>query len=192
MQRKNDLLIGVGIFLFVYPAFLALWIYLKPYYGTALSQLGAHLAALLSNVSVDSLKHGRETALITFSTPVAIQGSLQDLLIDVRLSASAYSFNVPLTYALALALWPLLQWSRRGLLEITLLVIVVHLLYITSYCTLSIYRQLVLSGVREHSAPLQFLLEFIWAFADNMIIRFEPFLAIVYLWLRAPRRQRSP
>ena len=31
---------------------------------------------------------------------------------------------------------------------------------------------------------VQFTVQFMWGFTDNLIIRFEPFLIAVYLWLR--------
>lgn len=187
MRPKTKVRVGLLIFLGSYPLLLLAWIQVKAHYGHLLAEIGARMAAATMSVTLETVRQGSENAVITFVCPILTQSGLQELLIDLNLSTSAYSFNVPLTYALVLALWPAFRWNKRSLLEITLILITVHLLFIYSYCALSLYRQLATNGIKAHSKAIQFTLEFLWAFTDNMIVRFEPFLVAVYLWFRRSR-----
>jgi hypothetical protein len=93
---------------------------------------------------------------------------IDDLLLDLKIEVSKYSFNVPLTFALVAGLFPIFKWQKRSLIE----------------CTLQLFYNLTQVGIKTPSKALQFFLQFMWAFTDNMIIRFEPFLVAIYLWLR--------
>lgn len=183
-------MLGVAVFVLSYPLLLALWIQAKPFYGLAVTEVGARLAAAAMGVRVEQVRLAEQFTSVTFACPILLQGAIQEMLIDLKLAASTYSFNVPLTVALVLALLAPLGWDLRALAEALVIVIIVHLLYVSSFCALQIFRQLVTSGIKAPSNTIQFALEFLWNFTDNMIIRFEPFLVAVYLWLRRPPARR--
>ena len=185
MQPKNRLLLGTLIFLVSYPLILLAWIQLKPYYGSGLTQMGTHLSALTMGCIVEKVAAGKEDTKVSFVHSILTRRGLADLEIDVRLSVSSYSFNVPLTLALIASLFPVFRWRKRSLFEAAFILVSIHLLYVYSYCCLQIYYVLLRAGVISKSMAGQLFWEFLWAFTDNMVIRFEPFLLAVYLWLRA-------
>lgn len=184
MRLRNRIFWGALIFLLTYAAALFVWIQIKPAYGTVLTQMGSRLAGWTAGLEVEKIAHGKEDATVTFTRPLLTGRGLADYLIELKISVSNYSFNVPLTFALVTALLPFFRWRKKSLLEAGLILVCIHLLYIYSYCNLELFYNLSKSGIKTPSRPVQYLLQFMWAFTDNMIIRFEPFLVAVYLWLR--------
>ena len=46
-----------------------------------------------------------------------------------------------------------------------------------------VFFYLAQGGFKVLSRPVQLFVEFLWSFTDNMVVRFEPFLVFLYLWL---------
>jgi len=175
---------GIVLFVMTYSVFLILWIQVKPYYGSMLTHIGSRLSAWSAGARAEEVRHGREVATITFAYPVVTQQGSGDILLDIKIAVSRYSFNVPLTFALVAGLFPFFRWRVRSLIEACFILLFIHLLCIYFFCSLQLFYHLAQAGVKTPSKTLQFFLQFMWAFADNMIIRFEPFLVAVYLWFR--------
>ena len=184
MRQKNSVIWGIAIFCIIYVVVLILWIHVKPHYGTMLTYVGSRLSAWSAGAGVEEVRHGNEVATITFAYPVVMKHERGDILLDVKIAVSKYSFNVPLTFALLAGLFPLFRWRIRSLIEACFILLFIHLLYISFFCSLQLFYHLAQAGVKISSRPVQFFLQFMWAFLDNMIIRFEPFLVAVYLWFR--------
>jgi hypothetical protein len=184
MSMRNRILPACLVFASAYFLFLLMWIQIKPYYGSFLTYLGAHLAGATAGLELDKINHDRDVARITYARTVMSKGNVGEVLLDLRVSVSNYSFNVPLSFAMAAGLFVFFKWRWRYIIEISVFLILVHILYIYSYCTLNGFKELSKAGLEDPSAAVQFLLQFIWAFTDNMVIRFEPFLVAAYLWLR--------
>ncbi len=191
MQSSRRFALAVAIFVVAYVCFLVIWIQAKSYYGRALTGLAAPLAGMTAGFRITESHHGDDIAALHFTRPVMTRKGMGDVDIDLKISTSNYTFNVPLTLALVASLFPFFRWRKRYLLEAMSLLVCVHLLYIYSYCVFQLYYQMSQKGVETPSAPVRYFLEFTWAFTDNMIIRFEPFLISIYLWLRNARRQRT-
>ena len=197
MRQKNSVIWGIGIFVVTYSIFLILWIQVKPHYGNMLTHVGSRLSAWSAGACVEEVRHGNEVATITFAYPVVTKQRRGDILLDVKVAVSSYSFNVPLTFALLVGLFPLFRWRIRYLIEACFILLFIHLLYISFFCSLQLFYHLAQAGIKTPSKTVQFCLQFMWAFTDNMIIRFEPFLVAVYLWfrnrkgIRRERRKRT-
>jgi len=184
MRIKNKILPGAALFLISYPIFLVLWIQVKPYYGYGLTQVAAGIAAVTAGLDVEDVRHGKEKAAVTFTDHIMTEEGLKEAFFDLKIAVSDYSFNVPLTFALVAGLFPFFRWRKRTLLEACFILIVIHFSYIYFFCILQLFYKMTQAGIRTTSKPVQFFLQFMWAFTDNMVIRFEPFLVAVYLWLR--------
>lgn len=184
MQLKNKILFSILIFLFCYAIFLFAWINVKSYYGYGLTQIGTYLSACTMGSSVKEIVVDKENARITFIRSFYKGLELADLVLDVKLSVSKYSFNVPLSLALIAALFPLFHWKKRSLIEVILILLFIHLLYIYSFCCLQLYYAFLKAGIKVKSTGSQLFWEFLWGFTDNMVIRFEPFLLTIYLWFK--------
>ncbi len=185
--------LAVGLFFAVYLGTLLLWIGVKSYYGTVLAHIGSRPAGWTAGARVEEVQPGSETARVAFSRPVLIRGGMADFQVELDISVSRYSFNVPLTFALIAALFPFYRWRPRTLLEAAGILVFIHLTFIYFLCTLELFKLFTQARViRPPPGWLQYLLQFLWAFTDNLVIRFEPFLVAVYLWLRNPRRSEVP
>ncbi|TES91719.1 MAG: hypothetical protein E3J94_03440 [Desulfobacteraceae bacterium] len=184
MRLRNKIIVASLVFCLTYLLFLILWIQVKPYYGNIITQVGARLAASTTGLRVEQIRHGKEVATITFARTVLTKKGLGDILLDLKIRVSNYSFNVPLTLALVAGLFPFFKWRKRSLIEACFILLFIHLLYIYFFCTLQVVHQLTLVGMKAPLKTVLFLLQFMWVFTDNMVIRFEPFLVAVYLWLR--------
>ncbi len=182
MRLKNKILLSLLIFMFCYPSYLIVWIKIKSYYSYGLTHVGAYLAASTMESAIKRINIDKEDAKITFIRPFYEGSKRADIIIDVIVSVSHYSFNAPLSLALITALFPLFRWKRRSIVEVVLLLILVHLLYIYSFCCLQQYYIFSRAGIEARSTFGQLFWEFLWSFTDNMIIRFEPFLVVIYLW----------
>jgi len=184
MRLRNKMLLGLAVFFVSYPVFLVIWVQVKPYYGYVLTQVGARLAAATTGLHIEDIQHGKEKAAVTFTDQIMTGEGLRDLFLDLKIAVSDYTFNVPLTFALVVGLFPFFKWRKRTLIEACVILIFIHLSYIYFFCLYQLFYQLNQTGIRMTSKPVQFFLEFMWVFTDNMVIRFEPFLVAVYLWLR--------
>lgn len=191
MLLRNKIILSVTIFLVAYFFFLVIWLNIKPYYGSVQAHLGSHLSALTTGFQVKDIRPEKEVATITFSRPILTAKGLADFVVDIKIAVSNYSFNVPLTFALVAGLFPFFNWRKRFFFEAVLILIFIHMLYIYSLCNLKLVYQFSAVKKSPPSAAIQYILEFIWAFTDNMVIRFEPFLIAVYLWLRNRGQARS-
>ncbi len=184
MSKQKQILAGVAVFFLTFIICLVGWIQVKPYYGGAMARVGGGLSAWTAGFTVEEVRQGKDVAEIRFKYVGMTAKGIAELLVDISLSVSGYSFNVPLTLALVAGLFPFFRWRKRTLFEVCCLLLLIHLLYIYSYCILQLFQKLSAAGIRTPSGAARLLLEFLWGFSDNMIIRFEPFLVSVYLWLR--------
>ena len=196
MPQRHPILLSISVFLISYLLILVLWIQVKPYYGKILSMAGAELATGHTKSQVEYITQEKDYTNIQFTRPVMTTKGMGDIVFDIKLSVSNYTFNVPLTFALAAGLYIYFRWKPRYLLEAGIILVFVHLLYIFSFCSLELLKNLthsqggIVYGIRLPSKGEQFFFQFLWEFTDNMVIRFEPFLVAIYLWLRSKEFRR--
>jgi hypothetical protein len=151
------------------------------------------LAAETTGYHVRTIHRGDEDTAIEFARGIMTRRGSADLVVEVTIPVSNYSFNVPLTLALVSGLYSYFAWRRKApFLEALSILLAVHLLYIYLFGTLQLYSRLAQAGLPRLSLPLQYSLQFLWAFVENMVIRFEPFLIAVYLWLRNSAHPAAP
>ncbi len=182
-SSRRNLLMALGAFFLAYPFFLVLWLQVKPFYGAALTGAGVRLAAFTRDAHLKSLEFGEEEAKVVLSKSIATPRGMADVDLDLQVPVSSYSFNVPLTLSLMVSMWFLVRWRPlHGILSLLILV-AVHLLYVYSYASLFSMSGMEKAGLVDFSGHERLFWEFLWGFTDNLLIRFEPFLVSVYLWL---------
>ncbi len=193
MLRKNKIWPALALFLMVYVISLLAWVQIKPFYGQMLSHIAARVAVFHTGFKVKTIVQQADETRITFSRTVIKKQGIGEFLMDIRIKVSSYSFNVPLTLAIIAALYPLFGWRKKNIPEILIILIGIHLLYIYSFCVLRLFETMTQAGMTTTSSAFQFMLQFLWGFTDNLVIRFEPFLLAAYLWLRnQPLQPRKP
>lgn len=177
---KGIILRTVLIFLVSYLIFLILWIQVKDHYGYAMTYIASKLVTLIKEVRFEEIKREKPVVLVTFSPA----RQMTDLLIDVPVNTSSYTFNVPLTLGLMTALFPLMKRRGRACAEALLILFGVHLLYIFSFEANSLTTVFMSRGLETVSQARLFTYQFLWEFTNNMVIRFEPFLIGFYMFIR--------
>ena len=178
--RNNSVVLRTAlIFLASYVLFLFVWIQVKDYYGTGVTVAASKLLTLVKDVSYEGVTRVGEAIEVTFS-PL----SRRDMLVDIPVNTSSYTFNAPLTLSLMATLWLFIGKKGKAYSEALLILLGVHLLYVFSLEWKTLTEILMQWGIdRENNLPL-FFSQFLWGFTDNMVIRFEPFLIGFYMFIR--------
>jgi hypothetical protein len=170
------------LFLCSYATFLILWIQVKDYYGYGMTFVVSSVIAGLKNSKFEKLTEAKDIVVPMFSHSDPRQK--RDVLIDVPVKTSSYTFNVPLTFSILVALYPFIQRKKRAYLEAGLFLISVHFVYVYSREAYQLTSQLSQMGLETLSRPKRLMYEFVWSFTANMVVRFEPFLIGCYTFLR--------
>lgn len=179
------------IFFVSYPVFLLVWIHIEAYYGGVISAFGGRLAGWSMGATMEKIESGKDGSKITFAKRVLNKNGLQEVFHfgGGIYHVSGYAFNVPLTFGLIVSLLPFFHWRKRSYLEAGVILAAIHTLFVYLFVCRGIYVTLTKSGLVPHSFVKQSILDFVWSFTNLLIIRFEPFLIIGYLWLRSIYRR---
>ncbi|MDA8433737.1 MAG: hypothetical protein M0Z60_12370 [Nitrospiraceae bacterium] len=179
LRHKGTAFKAVVIFLVAYPVFLVSWIQVKDYYGTAVTVTASKLLTLVADVTYESFERTGDTVEVTYS-PL----SRPNMLVDIPIKTSSYTFNAPLTFALMATLWLFLKKKPRAYGEALIILLCVHFLYVFSLESKTLTETLIQQGAAPKSDLRLFVTQFFWSFTDNMVIRFEPFLIGFYMFIR--------
>ncbi len=179
---KGIILRTVLIFLCSYLIFLILWIQVKNYYGYVVTYIASELVAVLKDVRFEEMDQKGDLTQGTFSRP--LPGAKSDILIDIPIKTSSYTFNAPLTFAIMATLFPFITRKRRAYPEALFILFGVHLLYVFSLEANNLTTVFVERGWEVIGKPRLFVYQFLWEFTNNMVIRFEPFLIGFYMFIR--------
>jgi hypothetical protein len=179
MPPKSKIALAFAVFLVTYGLFLLAWVQVKPFYGQVLTRFVSQVIAGTTQFKMDKI----EKTQITFSRPVLTKQGFGDMILELTIPVSNYTFNTPLTFALIAGLFVIFRWPLRHFIGVCLVLLVIHLMYIYAFCTFQLFFHLAQGGYKILPRPLQLFVEFLWSFTDNMVVRFEPFLVFLYLWL---------
>lgn len=177
--HKGIVLKTVLTFLISYLVFLIIWIEVKDYYGRGMTFTASRLAAVIKDNTFEKLTEERDVVIATFS-PL---GRDSNILIEIPVKTSSYTFNAPLTFAIMAAMYHFIR-KKRAYGEALLLLLSVHLLYVFSLEAKVLTDVLVDRGLETANTLRIFFYQFLWGFTDNMVIRFEPFLIGFYMFVR--------
>jgi hypothetical protein len=176
----NLILKTVLIFIISYVVFLIIWIQVKDYYGYGMTLTASRIIAGIKDLEIDAVDQNDERVQVTF-TPYKIN---RNILIDIPVRTNTYTFNSPLTLAIMSSLFLFIRKRLRAYGEAAILLLTVHLLFITTFELKELTTVLMNMKLQTVSQARIFVYEFLWGFTDNMVIRFEPFLIGFYLFVR--------
>jgi hypothetical protein len=179
----NQILKTALIFILSYFVFLILWIQVKDYYGYGMTVTASRVIASIKDLQIDAVDQNDERVQVTF-TPYRIN---RNILIDIPVRTNTYTFNSPLTLAIMSSLFLFIRRKLRAYGEALLLLLSVHLLFITTFEMKELTTVLMNMKLQTVSEARIFIYQFLWSFTDNMVIRFEPFLIGFYLFVRFRR-----
>jgi hypothetical protein len=154
----------------------------KNHYGYVVTSIASELVGVLKEVRFEEINQKKDVMEGTFSRP--LPGNRSDLLIDIPIKTSSYTFNAPLTFAIMVTLFPFIKRRGRAYGEAFFILFGVHLLYVFSLETNSLTTVFIERGWDAVSKPRLFAYQFLWEFTKNMVIRFEPFLIGFYMFIR--------
>jgi len=179
-QAKGLALRSVGVFIVSYLIFLVLWIAVKDYYGSGVTFMASKVAAGVKGLKFEEATREKDVIQATFSP----QASGSTILIDIPVKTSSYAFNAPLTLAIMAALYPFIRNRKKAYAQALLILFAVHILYVFSLEAKEATDILVDKGLEKAGAFSGVLYQFLWSFTDNMVVRFEPFLIGLYMYVR--------
>jgi hypothetical protein len=185
--RKKVAARTVLVFLTVYFVSLLVWLPIKDGYGYMITAIASKLAAGLSDAKVEEISSAKGVVEVTF-IPF---GKRSDILVDIPVKTSSYTFNMPLTAGIMAALYSFIVRKARAYSEALAMLFCVHLLYVFSLEAKELTEVFMKEGLSVSSVPLIAAYQFLWGFVDNMMIRFEPFLIGFYVFLRFGRKKAA-
>jgi hypothetical protein len=180
---KSLVLKTVLIFLVSYFVSLVLWIQVKDTYGYVITFVGSKLVAGLKDARLEEITREKDIVQATFS-PLKYKS---DILVDISVKTSSYTFNAPLTLAIMAALYPFIKRRKRAYAEAALILLLVHFLYVFSLEAKQLTEVFVERGIEGSNVLRLAVYQYLWGFIDNMVIRFEPFLIGFYMFIRFRR-----
>ncbi len=178
--HKGKLPKAILIFFCTYVVFLVLWIQIKDPYCKGVIFTSSKLVAGLKGLKLEEITKEMDSFVATFSP----MNRNAELLIETPVNISSFTFNAPLTAAIMAALSLFIKKKGRAWGEALLILFAVHLLYVFSLQAKELTEVLIDLGFQSMSTPRVAFYQFLWSFTDNMIIRFEPFLIGLYMFLR--------
>lgn len=184
MLLKNRYFKAALLFILSFPICLALWLSVKDYYGIFVIKSASFLVdSIFETYTVSLVHNGDLVDMEKVNHFFTKDGKIADLSLSIKIKISSFTFNFPLTAALVLSLIPLVKITIRHIFVVMFVLFFVHLLYVFSFMGLQEYSYHLRAGLVSYSSFKKLLWEWAWAFTDNLFIRFEPFLAPVYLYL---------
>lgn len=177
-------------FLIFFILCLLVWLFIKPYYGYIISYFATKFVCLVRDFSIKEFALQEDNLIIQLTRPIITTKGVADLDVNLQTKISNFTFNMPLTLSLLFSMRFLIKYSKRIILEAICLLLIIHFLF------MFLFVDIYLINITHKSGPEVMLEEYLWAFVDNLLIRFEPFLIVIYVLMRerilfAPTRQRE-
>jgi hypothetical protein len=158
---------------------LILWIQIKDRYGYIVSFVASELVTVLKDVRLEEMKVEKGIIQATFSPR-----RMNDLLLDLPVKVNSFTFNVPVTLGIMVALFQFVRRRWSAYSQALLILFGVHLLYVFSLEANSLTTSRIQRGLETVSKPGLLFYQFLWEFTNTLVIRFEPFLIGFYVFIR--------
>ena len=177
----------VLVFLVAYFVSLLVWLPIKGGYGYLTTAIASKLAAGFTDAKVEEMSSAKDMVEVTFTT----LGKRSDILVDIPVRTSSYTFNMPLTAGIMAALYSFITRRVRAYGEALAMLFCVHLLFVFSLEANELTAIFIKEGLAISNVFRVAVYQFLWSFVDNMVIRFEPFLIGFYVFFRFGRKKEA-
>ena len=168
------------IFVVAYIVSLVIWLFIKGYYGMAVTTIASYLVSLVKGLDITEIVRNKDIISVGFIP--AQYGLTKVIKTTIDIPISNYTFNAPLTFAIMATFYPFIK--RKWLyLEALVILVVVHFLFVFTLEGQKITAVMSAQGFENPGSITIIFWEFLWGFVDNMVVRFEPFLIGAYLFL---------
>lgn len=191
-KQLRKRLIKVSLtFLVAFVVTLLIWIAVGKFYGYVITSISAHAIAPAKNLKLDLVKFSekdKNSISTYFRTRKALTKNI-GLIQDVNYGH--FTFNIPLTVGIIAAFIPFIR-KKRVYIEIAILLISIHILYVFFLEGLKLSEALLRSGYEKPNEAKLVFWQFSEGFIKSMVLRFEPFLIGAYLYFSRTRGLNKP
>ncbi|MEO5355681.1 MAG: hypothetical protein H7844_00070 [Nitrospirae bacterium YQR-1] len=186
-RRKipNKTIKAVVIFIVAYMVFFIIWIQVKNYYAVALIYAASPLACVTKDASFEILMQSGDTVKIK----LILKKFKEEC--NLSISTSRYTYNTPLTLAIATVFIPWIYRRRQALLYTLIILLSVHLLYLYSLETLALTRVIYDKSLHDVGVIEMNVHVVLYHFTDYLLLRFEPFLMGFVLYFKFVRKTHT-
>ena len=174
------------VFIAAFVLSLALWLFVGKYYGYVITSISAHAIAPVKNLQLDLVKFDTKDKN-NISTYFRTQKPLsKNIGLLQNVNFGHFTFNVPLTIGIIAAFFPFIR-KKRVYIEVTVLVVTIHILYVFFLEGLKLTEALLRTGYEKPNEVKLVFWQFSEGFLKSMVLRFEPFLIGAYLYFSRTR-----
>lgn len=182
--HKPTIITKLFLFIISFVIFLILLTYIKSQYSYALTYISSEIASKIKNVKLLKVaENGKDFFLVNFISlkelsPVIFQAKINTI----------FTFTFPITLSIFISLLPYLEKKIRASIEAITILISIHILYILSHELYELTKFLIYREIEQPRKIPFYFYQYLSVFTKSMIIRFEPFLLGVYIYLRFRRK----
>jgi hypothetical protein len=191
-KQLRKRLINISLmFVAAYVLSLLLWLAVGKYYGYVITSISANVIAPAKNLKLDLVKFDpkdKNNISTYFRTQKALTKNV-GLLQNVNFGH--FTFNVPITIGIIAAFFPFIR-KKRVYIEIAILLVSIHILYVFFFEGLKLSEALLRSGYEKPNEAKLVFWQFSEGFVKSMVLRFEPFLIGAYLYFSRTRGLEKP
>ncbi|NIS09716.1 MAG: hypothetical protein GWO07_13370 [Candidatus Dadabacteria bacterium] len=179
------------IFVAGYVLSLVLWLFIGKYYGYVITSISAYAIAPVKNIQLDKVEFDKKDknnistyfrTLKQFSKNI---GMRQDV------NYGHFTFNIPITIGILAAFFPFIR-KKRVFVEVTVLLISIHIIYVFFLEGLKLSEALLRTGYEKPNEAKLIFWQYSEGFLKSMVLRFEPFLIGAYLYFSRTRGLDKP
>jgi len=174
------------VFIAAFVLTLALWLFVGKYYGYVITSISAHAIAPAKNLKLDLVEFDKKNKS-NISTFFRTQKKLsKNVGLRQNVNFEHFTFNVPLTVGILAAFFPFIR-KKRVYIEVAVLIITIHILYVFFFEGLRLSEALLRTGYEKPNEAKLVFWQFSEGFLKSMVLRFEPFLIGAYLYFSRTR-----
>jgi hypothetical protein len=178
---KKKLVLSLTIFTISYIIFLFLWVKIQDHYGKVLVSMASHLTAKVIDVEFDTIKEQNDE-VFEAQFYILRRGNIYTR--SIRFDSNLFTYNAPLTFAIMAAFFVFIKRHVRSYTEVLIILFTIHFFYVFFYEAYRLSLSLDRNNLESASKFELFVWRYLWGFFHSMLIRFEPFLIGIYLYLR--------
>jgi hypothetical protein len=156
------------------------WLSIEDSYGKSVLYIASKSTAMVKDVSFEGIKIKKDGYIET-QFLIRYQKGIRTIM---KFNFSSFTYNAPLTFAIMAALSLFIKNHKRAYTEALLILFLIHCFYVFTSEGGNLTNFMAKNRIKDASELQLFAWQYIWGFLDIMVIRFEPFLIGIYLYLR--------
>ena len=190
-QLRKRLVRLTLIFLAGYVLSLVIWLFVGKYYGYVITSISAHAIAPVKNIQLDLVKFDEKDSNNISTYFRTLKKFTKNIGMLQNVNYSHFTFNIPITVGILAAFYPFIR-KKRVYIEVTVLLVSIHIIYVFFFEGLKLSEALLKSGYEKPNEAKLIFWRYSEGFFKSMVLRFEPFLIGAYLYFSRTRGLDKP